>query len=179
VALTATALRMMGYLPDYYDGNPIVERIIQARANEIDRVDARIDTLKTGMVPGTATDDLKLLRIWERMLGLPIAPAGATTSQRQTTIKVKLQRLSAETAGDVIDLLTEAVGTSFMITRNSPGALQDIITVPFPPGSYQASEVERIALTVWPAHRTVFVFFSSGPSSGFILDGSLLDQDAL
>lgn len=175
MALTETATRMMRTLPSYYDGNAIVERIIQAKANEIDRIDARIDQLKNGVVPGLATDELGLLAAWERILRLPVSPVGASVGQRQAAVKAQLGRLNAVTAADVIGILLAAVGPIFSIARNTPGPLQDTITIPYDPGSFGASQVERIARTAWPAHRQVFIAYGDG----FILDVALLDLDTL
>ena len=173
--LTATAQRMLETLPDYFQGNLIVERVLQARANEIDRIDARIDLLKTGLVPGTATDELRLLSAWEYVLGLPVAPPDATVGQRQAVIRASLRRLNATSAADVLDLLTAAIGSDFTIQRNTPGQLEDTIIIPYAPGSYLAAQVEAIARAAWSAHRRVFIHYSTG----FILEVSRLDEDTL
>lgn len=173
--MTATATRMMQSLPSYYGGNTIIERIVQARANEIDRIDGMIDTIKAGMVPGDATDELGLLSLWERTLGLPPTPPDASVAQRQAAVKAKLRALSVVTAAEVLDMLTAAVGRSFTVLRNTPGQLQDTIDIPYASGSFLAAQVEQIAARVWSAHRQVFIHFDGG----FILDGALLDTDEL
>lgn len=175
MALTATAQRMLETLPDYYWGNPIVERVIQSWANEIDRVDAWIDRLIEGMNPGTATDDLGLLAIWEQTLDLPVTPAGATLEQRQAATAAAIRRLDATTAADVLELLIAAIGPSFGIQRNTPAQLQDTISVPFAEGTYMAALVEGLVRQAWPSHRRAFIAFSTG----FILDVSPLDDGLL
>jgi hypothetical protein len=175
MALSATATRMQKSLPSYYEDNPIIERVLQARANEIDRMDARIDVLKHGLIPGTATDELRLLSAWEYVLELPVAPPDATVSQRQAVIRAALRRRNAISAADVMDLLTAAIGANYSIARNTPAQLEDTITIPYAPGSYLAAQVEAIARAAWSAHRRVFIHYAEG----FILEVSRLDEDTL
>lgn len=175
MALSPTAQRMLDSLPDYYWQNDIIERIVQGKANEVDRMDARIDSIIAGVVPGTADDSLGFLRIWETMLKIPVAPAGASEAQRAGAITAALRRLNAVTSSDVLDLLTAAIGPSFTIARNTPTALQDTITIPYVAGSFQYAQVVAVAATLWPAHRELLVH-SAG---GFILDHSVLDTDTL
>lgn len=173
--LTPTAQRILDTLPDYYWGNAIVERVVQSWANEIDRIDAWLDKLKAGMNPGTATDEMGLLTIWEQTLDLPVAAAGATLEQRQAATSAAIRRLDVTTAEDVVDLLIAAIGPGFGIQRNTPGQLQDTISIPFAENTYGAARVEEIARAAWPSHRRVFIHYSTG----FILEVSRLDADTL
>lgn len=175
--LSLTAVRMMETLPAYYWGEPLVERIVQAWANEVDRADARLDAIMDGFVPTLATDELGLRAIWEAQLGLPVAPADASGTQRSAKIAALLHAIgSAGSAADYVDLITTAIDTgSWELLRNSPGNFQDTLMVPFDPGSYNAGQVVAIARRLHPAHRQLFVGFSDG----WIIDASQIDLSVL
>lgn len=175
MSLSPTAQRMMESLPVFYWDNVIIQRILQARANEIDRMDAMIDTLKLGVIPGAGDDTLRLLAVWETILGLPVAPDGVTVEQRQSAIRAQLQALDAVTAADVLALLTAQLGAAFTIERDTPALLEDAITLYTPEGSYTTGTVQRTAAKVWPAHRQLNVHYAAG----FVLDTSFLDEDTL
>lgn len=162
MALSPTAARMQDTLPLYYHENPIVERVLQARANEIDRMDARIDELKLGLIPGAGDDSLRLLSLWEAILALPVNPAGASVPQRQAAVRAGLLRMNAITAADVLVLLEAQLAGGFSITRDAPALLEDTITIHYAEGSYTAATVIRIVQRVWPAHRLLHVRYDTG-----------------
>jgi hypothetical protein len=171
--LSARAEQMMSTLPHYFREEPLVERIIQAKANEVDRLDALIDKLTLELQPGAATDDLGLLGIWEAHFDLPVEPADATLAQRQAKVIGALRALSAVTAADSLGILAAAIGSGgFSVTRDSPGNLQDTLDVPFDSTSYGAGAVARIARRMWPAHRQLFVSYAGG----FLMDTTPLDE---
>lgn len=176
MALTATAQRMFSTLPIYYSGEPLLERIIQAWANEIDRIDARLDAIKNGLVPVLATDDLGLLALWEIQVGLPPNPPDATVSQRVAKIAAVLQALDAGSAAGYIATISAAIDSgAWVLLRDTPGSFQDTLQIPFDPGSYNATQVEAIARRMHPAHRQLFMRYTAG----FLLDESRLDEDTL
>jgi hypothetical protein len=175
MALTDTAQRMLETLPTYYWENPIIQRILQARANEIDRMDATVDLLKQGLVPTTADDELGLLSIWEIILDLPVAPPDATVAQRQAAVKAGFKRLSANTAADVLSLLQTQGGTGFAIARDTPALLEDTITIHYAEDTFQAAMILSLAQRAWPAHRLLVVAYDAG----FAFDLSELDLDTL
>jgi uncharacterized protein YmfQ (DUF2313 family) len=147
---------------------------LQGWGNEIDRMDATLDALKDGLVPTLASDDLDMLAVWESILGLPVRPPDASLIQRQTAIRTALLSLNAVTAASVLDLL-QAQGAGFSITRDTPGVLQDTLTIRAAQGSFTAGIVETVARQVWPAHRLLLVHFAGG----FTFDRSRLDIDTL
>lgn len=174
MALSPTATRMAETLPFYYSGEPLIERILQAWANEIDRVDTRLDAIKNGLVPSLATDELRMLALWEMQLGLPIEPQDATVSQRVGKVTAVLQALGAGSAARFIATLTTAINSSdWVLLRDDPAPFVDTLQVPFEPGSYQAVQVEMIARQLYPAHRQLNMRYLVG----FLLDRSLMDVD--
>ena len=176
MALSPTAARMLDTLPAYYWDEPTIERIIQAQANEIDRLDALVDQLKVELMPGAATDAHGLLAMWEITLGLPARPPDATESQRRAKIVAALRKLDSGSSADALATLAAAIGAgAFSVERDTPGLLQDTLQIPFEPGSYSAATIEALALKIWPAHRRLFMRYEGG----FILDVSRLDADTL
>lgn len=174
--LTPTAQRMLETLPHYYFGEPLVERIIQARANEVDRADALLDQLAAELIPGQATDALGLLGAWERQLDLPVRPPDATENQRRAKVNAALRKLDAGTSADVLAALQAAMGaTSFTVLRDTPDPLTDTLQVPYEVGTYNAVLVLEIARKMWPAHRGLLIQYEGG----FLLDASPLDVATL
>lgn len=172
---TLRASRMLATLPPYEADEPLIVRLVQAAANEIDRVDALIDQLKIELQPGAATDDLGLLGIWETQLELPAQPAGATLNQRQAKVVSALRALGAGAASDVLSALAAAVASeAFTVLRDTPALLEDTLAIPFLAGTYNATVIEQVARRLWPAHRALFIRFSDG----FILEVSRLDVDS-
>lgn len=173
MALTVRAERMMSSLPYYYRGEPLVERIVQAWANEVDRLDAIVDRLKVELQPGAATDEFGVLGMWEQTLGLPPRPADATVLQRQAKVGGALQAIGAGSSADVLAALQAASGgAGFTVLRNTPGMRQDTIEVPFESTSYNAGLFVRLARRMWPAHRQLFVSFAGG----FLFDTTPFDE---
>lgn len=169
---TVRAKRMAATLPYYYAGEPLLERIVQAWANEIDRLDAIVDDLAVELQPAAATDEHGLLGIWEQTLGLPPRPADASVSQRQAKVAGALQAIGAGSSADVLAALQAASdGAGFTVARNTPGNRQDTITVPFPSTAYNAGVFVRLARRMWPAHRLLLVSFAGG----FVFDTTPFD----
>ena len=172
--LSPTAQRMLDSLPIYYSENTTVQRGLQGWADEIDRIDALLDTLKDSFVPSLATDVLGMLAVWETILGLPVSPMGVPVAQRQASVRVAWSRLYAVTAADVLELLA-LQGASFTIQRDAPELLHDTLLIGYQEGSYIASMIERAARDAWPAHRELLVSFAGG----FTLDESRMDIDEM
>lgn len=176
MALSATAQRMLGSLPSYYWGNPLVERVIQAWANEIDRIDARLDQIKDGLVPSLADDTLGMLALWEATLNLPINPPDATITQRRTAVNAALRKLDASSAAAYIVVLSAALRTgAWQLVRDFPDMLHDRLDIPFAPGSYTSVQAEEIARRMHPAHRALDATYVAG----FLLDLGRLDDDLM
>jgi Uncharacterised protein conserved in bacteria (DUF2313) len=163
MTLTPTAARMLSTLPSYYLGEPLYERILQARANEIDRADALIDQLASEMIPGTATDALGLLGAWERQLNLTSA-VGLTEDQRRARVCAALQGLdsitSAATLATIQTMLGE--GVPFTISRDTPWPLYDLLEIDYDPAGIQIGDVQAFVERLWPAHRQLVMRFADG-----------------
>ncbi len=160
MTLTARELRMLRSLPAYYWESEEVLRMVQAAAAEFDRMHARVDAIVLGMIPGAADDSLGFLSLWERRLGLPVAPAGVSVPSRQEAVRAKIRALDAVTAADVLQLMADVAGAAVTVQRNTPGQLQDTITAPVTAGSHAGGRLAQVVDGVWPAHRQATINFS-------------------
>jgi uncharacterized protein YmfQ (DUF2313 family) len=176
MALSATAARMLDSLPDYYRGEPIIERVLQAWADEIDRIDALLDRVKDGLVASLAGDDLRMLALWEALFGLPVEPAEASVAQRRAKVDAALRRLEAGSAAGYLDVLTAAMGSgAWELLRDTPDPLHDTLQLAYGEDTYQAGVVDAITAQMHPAHRELHTH----SEEGFLLDRSQLDHDTL
>ena len=163
---------MLSYLPEYWAGEPLFVRIIQAEANEIDRIDELFDWIEQSLQPGSAEDPI--LGEWEAILGLPVRPAGVSVEQRQAKCAAAIQTLDAGSSERVLEALEAALGVEgFEVTRDEPDVLKDTITIPYASGGYTARQVELLVRRMWPSHRGLFMSYTDG----FLLDISRLDID--
>lgn len=166
----------MESLPDYYWGNELAERVAIAFGNEIDRLEAHADARARGLIPALADDDHDALADWERVLELPVRPPAATVEQRRAKVLARFQAASTSQSRELLAALQTAAGAATLnVYENTPVNLVDTIEVPFDPGTYNAAQVEALALVMWPAHRGLEMRYSAG----FLLDASRLDQDSL
>lgn len=173
---TERADRMMASLPAYYRGNAIIERWVQAVANELDRKLAHVQKVQEGLVPGAAVDDdLGLLSVWEETLGLPVAPA-LTIEQRNGKLSSALISSFAATGLEQYAALRAAIGhDGWDYQEDYPGPQQVTITIPSSAGSAEAGRIKRLAERYLDAHLEVIMAYDVG----FVLDDSLLDEAAL
>jgi uncharacterized protein YmfQ (DUF2313 family) len=175
MAVTATAARMLATLPSYEQDDPLIQRIIQARANEVDRADAIIDQLALELQPGAASDAFGLLGMWEAHLELPVRPSDATLNQRRAKVTSALQQLDSGSSADAMDALEAATGVAITVQRDTPDPLIDTVNVPYTSDTYNAAVVTRLARRAWPAHRGLLFAYEGG----FLLDSSPLDASSL
>jgi hypothetical protein len=117
-----------------------------------------------------------MLSRWEEALKLPIRPPDATLAQRQAKVQARWQAIGDSSAKATIAALRTAARTENVnVLRNTPTLGTDTIEMPFEPGSYNAAQVQELAVLLWPAHRGLAMRYSSG----FLLDLSRLDSDLL
>jgi uncharacterized protein YmfQ (DUF2313 family) len=160
--LTDTARRMASTLPAYYEGEPLLDRMLQARANEIDRLDAIVDQLAHDLIPVQATDALGLLGAWERHLELPAGDA-LSEAQRQDRVAAALQSLDAASGTSVMASISTLLdGAPFTIYRDQPAPLWDTLEFSYDPAGVSVDELEAFAERLWPAHRKLVMRFQQG-----------------
>lgn len=159
IALSPTALRLLRSLPAYYSDNEWMQRLLQGFADEIDLADARIDAWVQGAVPGAADDTFGWLSMWERTLQLPVAPAGVSVADRQAAVRARWAARNAVRASSVMTMLANLAGAAVTVQRNTPGNLQDTLTIAAPSTSWRAGRAATEARRAWPAHRSLTITF--------------------
>lgn len=173
--LTPTAREMLESGPDYYWGNPFLERLVLGAANAIDRLEARALAVRDALIPNPGPDPFGLRAAWETVVGLPPAPDGATDAQRHSKIAARLQTMGDGSANTTVEALRQAGGNQINVLINTPVPLVDTLEMPYDPDTYNAAQVEALAERIWPAHRDLVMHYSQG----FLLDASRLDSDSL
>lgn len=166
--LTPGARRLHGYLPSTYgaepqDLDPIVARWLEASAFEVDRARALLLAIRATTIPGRADDTVGSLSRWERALGLPVAPAGASVEQRNAKLTGSLRGRRVSSGRQWTDAISAAIGTAnWRAYEHSPGSNQLTIEIPYEPGSYSAGQVEELARRRTPANQEIFMRYTQG-----------------
>lgn len=175
-ALSPTAARIFSSLPNYYSGGePTLTRLVTAVANELDRVEAYLESAQNGLVPTLADDSLGMLGIWERVFGLPVHPAGVPMAQRQQALKAAIAARSARTTAEWVAAMNRVIGTgSWTHQVGQPGPGQVTITTPFVPGGYLDGIIRAIARRLTPANYEIVFGYSQGWVAGVSHAGDLL-----
>jgi hypothetical protein len=171
---------MRSWLPAALHESPDHLAVIHSYARELDRVEAAIELVRLQFFPQHAT---VLLPVYERILGLTVAPVGWTEEQRQLAVLSQLARMRSEPGGatwetNVSKIVGNAGWTYATHDPNdagSPPANTILIRLPFPPSSDRYAVTERLIRAITEAHVDLIVTFTGG----FVLDQSQLDQEAL
>lgn len=95
-------------LPVYAQDDRLVQGLVDSAARELQRIEDFLASLKTVLNPTEADDTYGTLGYWERFLGLPVEPTGASEQQRRNTIIAAVEKRNAE-AGTGWYSLIEAV----------------------------------------------------------------------
>jgi uncharacterized protein YmfQ (DUF2313 family) len=84
--IAARTQRILDALPPYYSDDPAALAVIDVCAREIDRLQDMLLAIQNASCPQLATDQYKLLSMWEFLEGLPVAPVGITEAQRRAKV---------------------------------------------------------------------------------------------
>lgn len=150
--------------PDVAD-DPLIQRIIDAVTRELARIEEYLTDLAQMTHPQNATDEYRLLGLWEAFLGLPVEAAGVALEARRSTLLTAIGRRYAGAGKGWKELVTQILEHgAWTYAENSPGPYQLTITIPTLAG-YQAGRLVRLLVDITPAHLQIFV--SDG--TGFII----------
>lgn len=133
--LSDTALRWLEDIPPFWAGSKDVQATLDVLAREMDRLEASKNQLRANFFPQTAD---VYLNVWEKVLGLAVAPPDKTEAQRRASVVAFMQA----TRGTISGLswqasLTKLIGTSWSYEEHdpadgtSPPANVLRITIPF------------------------------------------------
>jgi len=177
MSLSDSAAARFDYLPRSYgtdaatDVDPIVARWLEAEAFELDRLRALLLALRSTTIPSAADDTVGSLRRWEKLMGLPVAPAGQSVTQRRANLISAIVGRTVARRSDWLAAIAAIIGApGWSVQENTPGANQITINVPYPSTSFAAGQLRTRARRITPAHLDLVFNFSSG----FIVDSSLV-----
>lgn len=159
--LTERGQEILSDLPAYFADDPGVQAACDALARELTRLEQAAIAIRGGTRPTVADDAYRLLSVWEQILGLPVAPAGVTVSQRSGRVLSAFRSRRAARGTDWVRLLTEALGTeSWSHAEVSPYSVT--ILMPQAAGSVQAEQALALARRITPANMTITVLYDQG-----------------
>lgn len=96
--LTPLGAQFMAELPVQFADDPDVTAVQHVFAREFERMEEKRNALAAGLASPVRADE-RLLPVWERLLGLPVAPAGLTVEARQAAAGSFLERVRAGGTG--------------------------------------------------------------------------------
>ena len=172
---TERALDLLEMLAVDLRRSPSGQRLLQALANELDRIEGFMYAFLEASFPQNATDELNTLSIWEVQLGLPVAPEGLSEDQRRQSLLAKLAARHADEGQDWVAAATAIIGPGWSYQENYPAADQLTVLIPYPPGSPEAGRVETQLRAITPAHLDLIVTFGGG----FLVGLSEVGEDAI
>jgi hypothetical protein len=178
--LTERGELMRSWLPVALQDSPDHLAVVHSYAKELDRAEAAIETVLAQFFPQSAT---VLLPVYERLLGLTVAPVGWTEAQRQLAVLSQLARMRSDPAGSTWEAnVSRIVGNAGWTyethdpnSAGSPAPNTIRIHLPFAPSSDRYAVTERLIRVITEAHVDLVLTFTGG----FVLDESQLDQEAL
>lgn len=169
----------MARLPAVFHDSPEHLAMVHCLANEMDRLDARIEIVRRQFFPQTAD---VLLKVWELMVRVTIEPVGVSVEERRATVLAQLRRMLASPQGrDWVANVTQLVGPGWSYEEHDPDDVGSPpentvrIRLPFPPSSSSYARAEALIRDITPAHVDLEVGFIGG----FVLDESQLDQEGV
>lgn len=134
---SSSGLRMMRYLPRYYDSSRVVRALNQGRGEEIDKLRQSLNETLDQFFVNTATWGLDT---WEEELGLPVTPAQPEPERRDKirsrlrgygTCTIKLVKQVAESYDNgSVDVIEDQAGyiviIKFVDTQGVPPNIDDL-----------------------------------------------------
>ncbi len=118
MSLTSTSgKRMLGYLPPYYGSSRVMAAVLQAQGAELDKLRQALDAVLDQAFVARATWGLD---IWERELGLPVAP-NAPDSERRRRIISRLRGTGTATSAVVRQVAESYDNGRVAVIEDHPG----------------------------------------------------------
>jgi uncharacterized protein YmfQ (DUF2313 family) len=162
LALIDRALAMLDDMPPYEADEPRVRQLINAVALELERVENTAQDVVTKMFPQNADDTYRTLGLWEKLLGLPVEPAGVAVSLRQAAVVASVRGRQAGSGASWVAVLTQALSTTAWTHQEGPADYTITIRIPYVLGGFHAGQVLVIARRVTPAHLDIAAGFVGG-----------------
>jgi uncharacterized protein YmfQ (DUF2313 family) len=160
-------------MPELADSDD-VRQVVRLSGLELARLEAEARGLSESVLPTQASDEYRTLQMWEKLLGLPVAPAGATEEQRRSLVLASVRKLHSSSGADWVDAITQALGTSTWTHEEGPADYQITIRTPYAAGGLVPGQVAVLARRLTPAHLTVATGFTTGFLVGISTVGDVL-----
>lgn len=170
--ITARAETLLGDIQPELADDPIVQMVMQAVGNELDRIETAGIGLRDGFYPAQATEPA--ISLYEELFGLPVAPTGQSLDTRRQLVVAHFRKRIAGSGADWEDALTKAMGTTQYSYLEGPGPYQVTIRYGFAIGAPSAAAVRAFAREITPAHIDVLAAYSQGFLIGISLIGDPL-----
>ena len=173
VAVDERTEQMLGDLMPELTDSDDVRQVVRAAGVELARLEGMARAASASVLPTHATDVYGTLKMWEQLLGLPVAPAGSSEATRRSLVQASLRKLHTSSGADWVSAITEALGTDQWTHQEGPSAYQITILVPYGAGFVPAGIVE-LARRLTPAHLTIATGFTAGFLIGISNIGDVL-----
>jgi hypothetical protein len=181
--LSAKAQDLLALMPPYMTSDPFTQAIVNAYANELQRIEDSGLALVMAGFPVVGDDTVLLggaglaamLSLYETLLLLPVAPAGVSLADRRTRVIAQLQKRHAGEETEWVATMQAALGTTAWSYQEGPADYTVTITLPYASGSFSAGQVLDLARQITPAHLSLSVSYSQGWLAGI----SLADVDSI
>lgn len=152
------AVRIINYLPPYFQDDPQVRAFVCAAARELDRIEAAAVALRAGAFPRTA--DTRTLAYYERLFGL--SSTGLSLDQRRTDVLAHFRKRSVASRLDWQAALEAFIASPGNWSYAEVPTYQINLTVPVDPAGIRVPLITAFARAVTPAHLTLVVNGSYG-----------------
>lgn len=162
VTLSERGRRLLEDLPPELADAPQIQTVVDVLARELERLEGAATEATQKMFPPAADDEYGTLKMWEALLGLPVALPGLTLAQRQALVRATVKQRRAASGAQWAEMLTTAIGSSSWSHHYGPGDYVVTITIPYVPGGIAAGQVVTLARRVTPAHLQVNAGFTGG-----------------
>jgi hypothetical protein len=161
---------LMPELADATDTQQVVDMI----GRELARLEAAITEASEKLLPSRADDTYNSLKMWELLLGLPVA-APTTVEARRNLVLASIRNRKAASGADWVGLIDAMLGGAAWTHTEDVPPYTVVIVSPHTAGSYEAQALAQFARRVTPAHLRVTVT----DGDGFIVQVSIVGQDIL
>lgn len=172
---SAKGLELLEDLPPYEQESPVIAAIVNAVANELQRIEDFLSTVRRKLHPQYADDEYRTLALHEARLGLPVEPEGVSVSDRRAKVLAAARTSQAGAGEGWWQLVTLSLGTAAWSHReNTPNDYWLEISAPEESDSYSAGQLEALLRNISPAGLKLSFSFGEGFRVGISEVGDLL-----
>lgn len=167
--------RMLSYMPPWFRSDPMVQAILDALGREQQRIADAAEAVGLGLFPQNATDGPygNFLSLWETLLGLPVAPTGVSTENRQAYVLAAFRGRDVTQGSSWVAAIDLALGGNLWTYQEGPDDYT--INIFFSLNEVARWAVEGAIRQITPAHLDA----AFGDPEGFIVGEGFVGEDRL